>query len=124
MAIPIHQALYQKVKAEADAKFLAPTSAYKSAWIVREYKKRGGLYVVDGPSGLTRWCDEKWVDLNRPNKPCGRNIATTIGTYPLCRPSVKVTVQTPKLASEIAPSAIKKANAEKQQVKQTKRIKF
>ena len=31
--------IYIEVKKEADAKFNSPTGIYKSAWIVREYKK-------------------------------------------------------------------------------------
>ena len=42
---PTNKALYSRVKAEAKRKF-APNwpSAYGSAWLVREYKKRGGRY--------------------------------------------------------------------------------
>ena len=43
MAEPTNKKLYDKVKQEADKKFAKP-SAYKSAWIVREYKKQGGKY--------------------------------------------------------------------------------
>jgi hypothetical protein len=35
--------LYARVKSEAKKKFTWP-SAYGSAWLVREYKKRGGTY--------------------------------------------------------------------------------
>ena len=43
-AKPRNTILYGKVKSDADVKFLSKTSAYKSAWIVREYKKRGGRF--------------------------------------------------------------------------------
>jgi hypothetical protein len=36
--------LYARVKAEAKAKFDVYPSAYANAWLVREYKKRGGGY--------------------------------------------------------------------------------
>jgi hypothetical protein len=36
--------LYSRVKAEAKKKFDVFPSAYASAWIVREYKSRGGGY--------------------------------------------------------------------------------
>jgi hypothetical protein len=38
------------VKAEAKRKFAVYPSAYANAWLVREYKKRGGTYqkVNDG----------------------------------------------------------------------------
>lgn len=134
---PVDQELYNKVKREADKKFLAPTSIYKSAWITREYKKRGGLYKEDrrNPNqGLLRWFHEKWVNLNKPIKDktgkiidyeeCGRDKATTKGTYPLCRPLHRITKNTPKTVSEIPSSAIEKAKREKQKVKQTAHIKF
>ena len=42
--IPTNKALYARVKAEAKKKFDRWPSAYGSAWLVREYKKRGGGY--------------------------------------------------------------------------------
>ena len=41
---PTNKALYSRVKAEAKKKFNTWPSAYGSAWLVREYKKRGGGY--------------------------------------------------------------------------------
>jgi hypothetical protein len=125
--IPSDTGLYKRVKGEADAKFLAPTSIYKSAWIVGTYKKRGGTFddKADPNRGLTRWFKEKWVDLNRgSNAPCGRPKATLKGSYPLCRPSVRVTPQTPKLPAELGAKSIKKAKAEKQKVKHASHIRF
>lgn len=54
-SIPTNPLLYATVKKEADAKFDKP-SAYKSAWIVREYKRRGGTYETPKPkkSNLTQ----------------------------------------------------------------------
>jgi len=43
-AKPNNKSLYNRVKGEAKSKFKAFPSAYASAWIVREYKKRGGTY--------------------------------------------------------------------------------
>ena len=123
---PTNLTLYASVKAEADAKFLAKTSAYKSAWIVREYKKRGGRYeevAPDPTKGLMRWFKEKWVDLNRPGQVCGRPKATTKGQYPLCRPTVKVTEDTPKLAKDVK-HLKESVNKEKQKIKHKGRIRF
>jgi hypothetical protein len=39
------KALYSRVKSEAKKKFDVYPSAYANAWLVREYKKRGGTYV-------------------------------------------------------------------------------
>ena len=44
--MPTDPALYARVKAEAKAKFDVYPSAYANAWLVREYKKRGGGYRV------------------------------------------------------------------------------
>ena len=43
---PTDPELYARVKAEAKAKFDVYPSAYANAWLVREYKKRGGGYRV------------------------------------------------------------------------------
>lgn len=43
-AIPTNPELYARVKAMAKAKFDVYPSAYANAWLVREYKKRGGGY--------------------------------------------------------------------------------
>tara|TARA_Y100001938_G_scaffold148419_1_gene232073 strand:- start:1997 stop:2155 length:159 start_codon:yes stop_codon:yes gene_type:complete len=42
--IPTNPALYSRVKAAAKKKFKVYPSAYANAWLVREYKKRGGGY--------------------------------------------------------------------------------
>lgn len=44
--IPTDPELYARVKAEAKKKFNVYPSAYANAWLVREYKKRGGGYRV------------------------------------------------------------------------------
>ena len=43
-ATPTNPELYARVKAEAKKKFDVYPSAYANAWLVREYKKRGGGY--------------------------------------------------------------------------------
>lgn len=44
MATPTNKKLYNTVKAEAKKKFNPWPSAYGSAWLVKEYKRRGGKY--------------------------------------------------------------------------------
>jgi hypothetical protein len=116
---PLNKQLYNKVKSLADKKFKTKTSIYKSSWITKEYKKRGGTYSGNKSNslGLSRWYREKWVDLNRPiysgnkiigYKPCGRQSVSN-GEYPLCRPSVRVSKKTPLTISEIS-KAEKKSN--------------
>lgn len=41
---PSNPALYSRVKSAAKRKFKVYPSAYANAWLVREYKKRGGGY--------------------------------------------------------------------------------
>ena len=50
-------------------------------------------------SGLTKWFEEKWVDISRPKKgggfeKCGRNKAGK-KTYPKCVPAAKAARMTP-----------------------------
>ena len=45
--VPVNKALYSRVKAEAKRKFKVYPSAYANAWLVREYKKRGGTYRTE-----------------------------------------------------------------------------
>lgn len=42
--VPIDKELYNRVKAAAKRKFDKYPSAYANAWIVKEYKGRGGKY--------------------------------------------------------------------------------
>lgn len=47
---PTNPKLYATVKAAAKRKFDVYPSAYANAWLVREYKKRGGKYKGKKPS--------------------------------------------------------------------------
>ena len=75
---PADQNLYNRVKAAAKRKFTVYPSAYANAWVVEEYKRRGGKFKGKKPkSGLKKWFKEKWVDLSRPKEgggyeTCGR----------------------------------------------------
>jgi len=55
---------------------------------------------------LRRWFKEKWVDISRKTKsgkhpPCGRSKASD-AKYPKCRPSVRVSSQTPQTSGEMS----------------------
>ena len=130
MPVPKNKKLYNHVKKLANKKFKSPSGIYRSSWIVREYKKRGGKYIgfKNKNTGLKRWFREKWVDLRRPirnskNKikyrKCGRNKIK--GKYPLCRPSKRITSKTPKTYKELSKKTIKYA---KKMKKDYKSIKF
>jgi hypothetical protein len=125
--------LYAIVKAEADKRFLAHTSAYKSGWIVKTYKDRGGKYMPNesgshpnNKTGLRRWFAEEWVNLMapKPNTPCGRSHASNKGVYPVCRPKIRVNKSTPITVDELSKQRIKTAERKKQQVKDKGSIRF
>ena len=44
--VPVDEELYERVKRAAMRKFPVYPSAYANAWLVQEYKKRGGTYKV------------------------------------------------------------------------------
>jgi hypothetical protein len=133
--VPKDKKLYEKVKRMADKQFESKTGIYRSSWIVREYKKRGGEYIGNKPkmSGLKRWYKEEWVDLNRPIKKnnkiigyeqCGRSQIKKGDKYPLCRPTHRVNSKTPKTYKELSIKSINKAKKEKSKVKGAKNIQF
>jgi Family of unknown function (DUF5872) len=121
---PVNKNLYNKVKSEAKKRFKAWPSAYGSAWLVKEYKLRGGKFKTayhnsvsskrktkprKRSSGLARWFDEKWINVCKlPKKvPCGRSKSKR-KQYPYCRPSIRVNKNTPKIASQLSRSEIKR----------------
>jgi hypothetical protein len=86
--------------------------------------KRGGQIVEvtiddstykDGGShgGLDRWFAEEWVDI-KTGKPCGRQEGENRKGYPACRPSKRVSSETPKTASELSSSEKAKFKRSKQ----------
>lgn len=101
MPIIEDQVLYNKVKDEAD-RIYKKSSAYKSGWIVKTYKQRGGKYINDDkPKNLQRWFLEDWGDIGGQE-------------YPVYRPFKRVSKLTPLTASEIDPIQAKKQIALKQ----------
>lgn len=129
MPEPINKKLYEKVKKLANKKFSSKTGIYKSSWIVKKYKELGGKYKgkSSSKSGLKRWYAEKWVDLNRKKNgryaSCGRKSSKT-GTYPLCRPSKRITSKTPRTFKEISRKSIKKAKQLKSKLRSRGNVQF
>lgn len=136
--IPLDKKLYDQVSKRASEIFSSNRGIYRSAWIVKEYKRLGGKYSQAhkpnvNSAGLKRWFAERWVDLNRPKydkkghiigyDQCGRKDASK-GEYPLCRPSIRITKKTPKTIKELKPTAIAKAKLDKKTVKGKSNIKF
>ena len=104
MPTPTNKKLYEAVKAKAD-KIYVKSSAYKSGYIVKEYKKLGGQYTDDNkPKNLKRWFEEKWVDIANKD-------------YPVYRPTIRVNKSTPKTLSELDPKYIKSQIDLKQKIK-------
>ena len=67
----LNKKLHSRVKAEAKRKFKVYPSAYANAWMVREYKARGGKFRTDS---LDKWFKEKWVRMSSSGEilgPCG-----------------------------------------------------
>ncbi len=62
--------------------------------------------------GLDRWFAEKWVDV-KTGKECGRQEGEKRKGYPACRPSRRVSADTPKTASELSSSEKAKFKREK-----------
>jgi hypothetical protein len=109
MPIPNDKKLYADVKYLADSIYKKP-SAYKSGYIVKEYKRRGGTYTDDDkPKNLKRWFQEDWKDVG--------NLA-----YPVYRPTKIINENTPLTAKEIKPSNLKKQIKLKQIIKGEKNL--
>lgn len=109
MPVVLDEQLYQKVKKEADSKYDKP-SAYKSGWIVKTYKERGGKYGDDGKTRpLKRWFKEKWDDY------AGLD-------YPVYRPTKRISKDTPLTTAEIEPSNLLQQALKKQKIKGKKNL--
>lgn len=79
-------------------------------------KKAEGGEMIDYKSGgqhggLDRWFAEKWVDI-KTGEPCGRQQGEN-RNYPACRPSKRISSETPKTASELSSSEKERFKREK-----------
>lgn len=117
---PTNQELYDKVKKEVYAKN-PKHSLFRSAQIVKEYKRRGGEYTDVKPASsmdIKKWFKQEWITLNdyyHNNEivPCGSsNTKEKFGEYPLCRPL--------KLAKKLGKEKIGEMLKEKKGPKQLK----
>jgi hypothetical protein len=76
---------------------------------------------------LKRWFKERWVDISQKGKsgkhpPCGREKSSKKG-YPKCRPSVRVSSETPETTGEMSGSEKKAAVRQKRSAEGTKKRK-
>lgn len=104
MSIPNDKALWEKVKAEVFKQYKT-NSAYRSGAVVKRYKELGGTFQGKKKNeGLTRWFKEEWQDIGG-------------ASYPVYRPTKRITKETPLTASEISPTQLKKQVKRKQVIK-------
>lgn len=115
MSVPVDQALYDRVKDEVWAMYDRP-SAYRSGQLVKRYKDafrskygdRRAPYTGDRERPLGRWFEEKWADVN-PFK--------EEGSYPVYRPTVRISDETPLTLEEIDPLDLVEQAVLKQRIK-------
>jgi hypothetical protein len=105
-------ACYKKVKAQYD---VFP-SARASQAIAKCRKSSGSVRKTEEGSSLKRWQSEKWVD-TKSGKACGAG-----GKNEYCRPTNRISSQTPKTKSEISPSKLMAKKAEKSRVGMGNRV--
>jgi len=103
---------YKKVKASYD---VFP-SARASQAIAKCRKASGNVRKSEEGTSLKRWQKEKWQD-TKSGKPCGAG-----GKNEYCRPTKRVSSETPKTKSEISPAKLAAKKAEKSRVGMGKRI--
>lgn len=105
-------ACYRKVKAS----YKVFPSARASQAIAKCRKSSGSVRKSEEGTSLRRWQKEKWVD-TKTGKPCGAG-----GKNEYCRPTRKVSKQTPKTKGEMSSSQLAAKKREKSRVGMGKRI--
>ena len=109
MPIVLDKDLYNLVKMKANTIYEKP-SAYKSGYIVKEYKRLGGRYQEDNEErGLQRWFKEKWTDIGHKD-------------YPVYRPTKRINKNTPLTVNEIDKKNLQKQIKLKQIIRGTKNL--
>ena len=85
-------------------------SARASQAIAKCRKESGNVRKGEKGSSLKRWEQEKWVD-QRTGKPCGGG-----GKNEYCRPTKRVSKDTPKTSKELTSSELASKMSEKSRV--------
>ena len=106
-------ACYSKVKAQ----YAVFPSARASQAIAKCRKGKGQVRKTEKGTELKRWQAEKWQD-TKSGKACGAG-----GKNEYCRPTRRVSKDTPKTKSEISPSKLAAKKAEKSKVGMGRRVK-
>jgi hypothetical protein len=110
--IPKNKKLYDEIKKEIYEK-QPKHSLYRSARIIKEYKKRNGQFKEskENPLNIPKWFKQDWLDvqsyLEGKEKRCG---SVKNNKYPLCRPK--------KILEKLTDEQMKKMLDEKQKLKE------
>ena len=80
-------------------------------------KAKGHVHKTKEGANLKRWGAEKWQD-TKTGKPCGAG-----GKNEYCRPTKKVSKDTPKTKYQLTPSKLAAKKAEKSKVGMGRRVK-
>ena len=120
MPTPKDKELYELAKEIVYPQYIKP-SAYRSGALVKKYKqlyreKYGNDNSYLGKkelTGLTRWYKEDWQDIN-PYR--------TMSSYPVFRPTKRITADTPITASELTQNRINQQSILKQMIKGMKNL--
>jgi hypothetical protein len=106
----VNKTLYEKVKKQIKSGIKGRSwGAYDSGRLVQMYKKLGGEYSgTKKETPLQRWYKENWVNACKWPQvvPCGRSDMKKKMAY--CRPSVKVTKDTPQTVQSFTKEQINK----------------
>jgi hypothetical protein len=115
-AVVLDKDIYEKAKTIVYAQY-RKASAYRSGALVRKYKDLGGRYsneINKKKASLTRWFKEKWTDVNpMKNKT----------SYPVYRPTVRITRKMPLTVEEIDKKDLIIKSKQKQKIKGNKNLK-
>ena len=101
----VNKSLYKKAKEKANETYGKKTSAYKSMYIVSQYKKMGGKYKGKKENkGVDKWNKEQWIQVKpfiKDNKkiPCG--FRSSPNQTKACRPNKRVDKSTPITIKEL-----------------------
>lgn len=104
---------YYKVKSQYD---VFP-SARASQAIAKCRKSSGNVKKTREGSNLKRWQAEKWED-TKTGKACGAG-----GKNEYCRPTKRISKDTPKTKKEISPSKLAAKKSEKSRIGMGRRVK-
>jgi Family of unknown function (DUF5872) len=117
---PTNLKLYNDIKEKVKNSVNKWPSAYASGMLIKQYKDAGGTFANDNkPKRLKQWFAEDWRDI-KTGKPCGS--VRSDNYYPVCRPTVKVNMNTPKTIHELSNKEVSKAVKEKQKIKGSKNL--